>query len=71
MKPMPFGPAKGQFINLDPMLDEYYEARGWDNESGMPTRQKLEELGLKSVAEDLESQGKLTRSNISGDTLSM
>jgi len=28
------------------MLREYYEARGWDVESGEPTREKLRELGL-------------------------
>ncbi|HPC56201.1 MAG TPA: aldehyde ferredoxin oxidoreductase C-terminal domain-containing protein [Methanolinea sp.] len=28
-----------------PLLDEYYELRGWDK-NGVPTRQKLEELGL-------------------------
>ncbi|MEX2723842.1 MAG: aldehyde ferredoxin oxidoreductase C-terminal domain-containing protein [Candidatus Freyarchaeota archaeon] len=27
------------------MLNEYYEARGWDN-NGIPTQKKLSELGL-------------------------
>ncbi len=43
------GNSKGQIItqaDLDEMLDEYYEARGWDKE-GVPTPQKLQELGLK------------------------
>jgi aldehyde:ferredoxin oxidoreductase len=40
--------------DLDRMLDEYYEARGWDKGTAIPTRRKLEELGLKEVADELE-----------------
>ncbi|MFQ5710172.1 MAG: aldehyde ferredoxin oxidoreductase family protein [Candidatus Geothermarchaeales archaeon] len=39
---------------IEKMLDEYYEERGWDVERGIPTKQKLVELGLRSVAEELE-----------------
>ena len=35
------------------------KARGWDKDSGFPTRQKLEQLGLKEVVDELESLGKL------------
>ena len=28
-------------IELEPMLDEYYRARGWDVETGLPTQAKL------------------------------
>jgi aldehyde:ferredoxin oxidoreductase len=35
------------------LLDEYYALRGWDPETGRPTRAKLEELGLHDVAEEL------------------
>ncbi|MCD6089180.1 hypothetical protein J7K07_05635 [Candidatus Bathyarchaeota archaeon] len=41
------------------LLDYYYELRGWDKATGIPTRQKLEELGLKDVADELERMGKL------------
>ena len=51
--------SKGQVVNLDLMLDEYYEARGWNLESGFPTRQKLEGLGLKAVADELDRMGLL------------
>ena len=54
-EPIPEGPAKGQIITqaeLDLMLDEYYEARGWTPD-GMPTRAKLEELGLGYAADKL------------------
>jgi aldehyde:ferredoxin oxidoreductase len=42
------GASKGQLISradLDTMLDEYYAARGWD-EDGHPTEAKLKELGI-------------------------
>lgn len=36
--------------NLDIMLNEYYQLRGW-NDDGIPTKEKLEELGLDEVLE--------------------
>lgn len=36
------------------MIDDYYAARGWDKETGIPTREKLHDLGLIDVAADLE-----------------
>jgi len=41
------------------IADSYYQNRGWDKASGRPTRAKLEELGLKSVADELQTLGKL------------
>jgi aldehyde:ferredoxin oxidoreductase len=49
-EPSPSGNARGQVIDLDPMLDEYYDLRGWDRVTGWPTAQKLRELGLADVA---------------------
>jgi aldehyde:ferredoxin oxidoreductase len=40
------GPSTGSVLELEPMLDEYYRARGWDVETGLPTREKLKELRL-------------------------
>jgi len=51
--PVPRPPAKGQIFELDKMLDDYYRARGWDVKTGKPSRKKLEELGLKYVADEL------------------
>jgi len=45
-EPMPEGPAKGMVVHLDEMLPEYYKVRGW-NASGVPTLEKLHELGLE------------------------
>ena len=46
------GAAEGQVIRLDEMLPEYYQLRGWD-ESGIPTPDKLNELGLVWEAGDV------------------
>ncbi len=43
-EPMPEGPNKGQIVRLNEMLAEYYKVRGW--EEGLPTKEKLKELGL-------------------------
>ena len=53
-EPMPegSGPSTGSVIELEPMLDEYYCARGWDVETGLPKRERLDELGLDSEATD-------------------
>ncbi len=44
-EPLPDGPAKGKVVELDKMLPEFYQLRGWD-EKGVPTKEKLEELRL-------------------------
>lgn len=46
------GPAKGSFVSqeeLDLLLDDYYEVRGWTND-GIPTLEKLNELGMEDLA---------------------
>lgn len=60
-EPMPTGPAKGQVCNLEPMLREYYESRGWDYESGLPYEETLERLGLNYVANVLKKKYRLPR----------
>lgn len=45
--------------DVERVLDDYYEERGWDVESGIPTRWKLQEMGMKDVADDLERMGLL------------
>ena len=41
------------------LLDDYYEVRGWNKESGLPTRETLLKLGLDSVADELSALGRL------------
>lgn len=43
----------------EPLKDRYYSLLGWDNTHGWPTRARLEKLGMKSVADSLQSAGKL------------
>ncbi len=43
--PMPAGPCKGEVSKLGKMLPEYYTIRGWSKE-GVPTKEKLAELGI-------------------------
>lgn len=52
-EPSPSGNAKGQTIDVEPMLEEYYLLRGWDTETGWPTEEKLHELGLEDAIERL------------------
>jgi aldehyde:ferredoxin oxidoreductase len=40
---------------FDGMLDEYYQANGWDLATSIPTTQKLDELGLHDVAQELST----------------
>lgn len=42
---------EGLLVELEEMLDIYYELRGWDAE-GLPTREKLKELGLERYVEE-------------------
>jgi len=63
-EPATTGPTRGQTLDattLGLMLDNYYELRGWDKTTGIPTRSKLEELGLKYVADELKRLGKLPK----------
>jgi len=48
---------KRRFPDLEKeLLDTYYKFKGW-NMDGVPTREKLEELDLGYVADDLEKRG--------------
>lgn len=55
--PSECGPSAGSVVELEPMLDEYYKTHGWDIETGIPGKDKLEELGLHDVAQDLHKWG--------------
>ncbi len=44
---------------FEKMKSEYYELRGWDVPSGLPTMAKLQELELADVADDLAKRGLL------------
>jgi aldehyde:ferredoxin oxidoreductase len=55
-EPMPDGPGKGKMIDppsLEKMKDRYYELRGWDIASGIPTPNKLKALELDDMTAQL------------------
>jgi aldehyde:ferredoxin oxidoreductase len=57
---LPDGQYKGQRIThdeLQSMLDNYYEIRGWDKKTGTPTAMKLRELDLDFAADQLLALG--------------
>jgi aldehyde:ferredoxin oxidoreductase len=52
------GPSKGAYVSqeeLDLMLDDYYEVRGWTKD-GIPTPQKLKELGMDDLIPIVEAK---------------
>jgi aldehyde:ferredoxin oxidoreductase len=53
LEPLEDGGAAGSKLDLEPMLREYYQKRGWDWLSGYPTREKIRDLNLDFSAKDL------------------
>ncbi len=47
-EPVPAGPSAGHTVRLAPMLEEYYEFRGWDPE-GVPTAARRQMLQLSDL----------------------
>jgi len=41
-------------VPIEQMLDQYYEAQGWDTDTGIPTSATLDRLGLSKESEDLQ-----------------
>ncbi len=61
-EPVKTGPYRGEHIDhgkWEKALDEYYRLHDWDPVTGMQTRNGLEELGLKDVADRLMAAGLL------------
>lgn len=53
LEPYKEGGSAGFSPDIEGMLFAYYEARGWDLETGKPKKEKLLELGLEEAAKDL------------------
>ena len=52
--PIPTGPSEGHRVqDLEKMKDEFYQVCGWDLKTGIPTRERLEKLGISWVANEL------------------
>ena len=59
IKTGPYKGFKADEEKYNEMLDEFYELWGWDKKTGMQTREGLEKIGLKDVADRLEQKGKI------------
>jgi aldehyde:ferredoxin oxidoreductase len=57
--PAPVGLCKGEVVDLNLQLNEYYTSRGYDLKTGLISRSRLEKLGLKYVADELDQLKKL------------
>jgi len=55
------GPSAGSVVELDPMLDEYYESRGWDINSGIPKESTLKRLGILHLVNGVLDEGLVLR----------
>jgi aldehyde:ferredoxin oxidoreductase len=51
--PLTAGPLQGITVDAQTMISEYFETMGWDTRSGRPSREKLQELGLDRIVQDL------------------
>jgi aldehyde:ferredoxin oxidoreductase len=51
--PLADGPMKGVTIAADRLYDDYLDGLGWDRETALPTKAKLESLGLAEVAREI------------------
>jgi len=54
---LPFGASKGEKLDLETMLRDYYRVREWDEE-GFPTGKKLRSLGLEEYLNLLKIKDK-------------
>jgi aldehyde:ferredoxin oxidoreductase len=53
LEPFPDGGSAGYAPDIETMLTAYYQHRGWDPETGKPTRETLSRLGLDEIAQHL------------------
>jgi len=51
--PLNEGPTAGVTVDIDTMRAEFFKGMDWDIESGKPSKEKLESLGLDDVAREL------------------
>jgi aldehyde:ferredoxin oxidoreductase len=54
--PLPSGPAESMLIEretLEELKDAYYDFRGWEKATGIPSAEKLIDLGLEDLVADL------------------
>ncbi len=60
--PIPDGPSQGDVLSRETVakaMSEYYQLRRWDEKTGLPTQERLKELGLNEVIKDFKSRSLL------------
>ena len=62
-EPLPTGPDKGKAAFdgdpsklFDEALPEYWKKRGWTEDKGIPTAEKMKELGIADIAEEIAAK---------------
>jgi aldehyde:ferredoxin oxidoreductase len=50
LQPLPDTTVETQVPDMDVLLPAFYRVRGWDSDTGMPTSEKLRDLGLEDLA---------------------
>ncbi len=50
LQPLPESAAETRVPDMDVLLPAFYKLRGWDPQTGMPTPEKLHQLGLQHLA---------------------
>ncbi|MEA2070401.1 MAG: aldehyde ferredoxin oxidoreductase C-terminal domain-containing protein, partial [Asgard group archaeon] len=66
LKVLDNGITAGVKLQLEKNLQEYYKYRGWDWETGQPTKEKLEELGI--IGTKVETKEEIDRKKVSQKT---
>jgi aldehyde:ferredoxin oxidoreductase len=51
--PLSYGPHKGVTLDIESMKKYFFDAYGWDLQSGKPAKARLEKLGLTEVVKDI------------------
>jgi len=49
------GSTVGSTVELEELLDDYYQMSNWDIKTGIPDLDRLRELGLPEIAKDMEA----------------
>jgi aldehyde:ferredoxin oxidoreductase len=57
---LPDGPSAGHVWHRNELVADYYRARRWNRDSGVPLRSTLADLNLAGVADDLAAEGILS-----------
>jgi aldehyde:ferredoxin oxidoreductase len=63
LEPIPKGHRKGQSFpkkQLEKMLDEYYNNRGWDLKTGLLKKSELIKSDMKDILDDLDKSNLVT-----------